>query len=172
MAKGLAEGMTQLEAYKAAGFLGGQKQSAGAVALRPEVKARVEEILGFKHEKEARSNELAIERAAITKEYIVTRTKYFIDRAARGTKPVYGKDGTITGWLPAAGDAGPAMDGLRLLAQMGGHLVDRVEVGAPGDFARLSDEDLDKELILIGTNIGLDAKALQKAIGYHPEETE
>ncbi len=62
------------------------------------------------------------------------------------------------------------MDGLRLLAQMGGHLVDRVEVGAPGDFARLSDEDLDKELILIGTNIGLDAKALQKAIGYQPAE--
>jgi hypothetical protein len=47
---------------------------------------------------------------------------------------------------------------------MGGYLIDKVEIGQPGDFARLTDEDLEKELILVGESIGIAGDQIQKAI--------
>lgn len=172
MARNLATGMTQLKAYADAGFAGKTKGAASAVATTPMMQARVQEIIATQHTKEIRSNERAIENAAIDKGWIVTRAKYIVDRAVRGTKPVYGEGGAITGWMPRSGDETAAIKGLTLLAHMGGYMVTQVEVGAPGDFARMSDDELNKELILVGESIGLSGPALQKALAYHPEETE
>lgn len=164
MAHGLAEGKTQLEAYKAAGFTGKTPASAGVVALRADVKARVSEIIAARHRQEIRSEERAIEKAAIDKSWIVARAKYVVDRAVRGTKPMYNNKGENVGWLPAASDNGAAIDGLTLLAKMGGFLINLHEIGQPGDFSRMSNEELDGELIEIGKAIGIPETAIQKAI--------
>jgi hypothetical protein len=160
MAHNMAKGMPQLEAYKAAGFTGQAKTSANAVAMRPEVKARVQEIIATQHKVEIRSTERAIERAGIDKEYYFTRLKYVIDRAVRGTKPVYGANGEVANWLPSAGDNAAAINGLELVARTNGWLIQKHEVGAPGDFARLSDKELEGELIEVGKAIGLSDKEL------------
>ena len=64
MAHGLAAGKKQLDAYKAAGFTGNTTASSTKVANRPEVIARVQEIIATQHKKEIRSNERAIEKAS------------------------------------------------------------------------------------------------------------
>jgi hypothetical protein len=128
------------------------------------VLVRKAELIRDRHEVERRAIDQAIDKAAITKEWIVTRAKYITDRAIRGTKPIYGEGGLVTSWQPTGRDDGNAINALRLLAQMGGYLIDKVEIGQPGDFARLTDEDLEKELILVGESIGIAGDQIQKAI--------
>jgi len=160
MAHALAAGKAQIAAYAEAGFSGKSQAAASKVALRPEVKARVQEIIATQHKVEIRSTERAIERAGIDKEYYFTRLKYVIDRAVRGTKPIYGANGEIANWLPSAGDNAAAINGLELVARTNGWLIQKHEVGAPGDFARLSDKELEGELIEVGKAIGLSDKEL------------
>ena len=60
MAHGLAAGKKQLQAYKDAGFTGNTTASSTKIANRPDVVARVQEIIATQHRKEIRSNERAI----------------------------------------------------------------------------------------------------------------
>lgn len=153
-----------MDAYRAAGFSGTAGASASAIAHRPDVEARVAELIALQHRREVRSEERAIEKAAIDKSWIVARAKYVVDRAVRGTKPIFDEKGATIGWLPAASDNGAAIDGLTLLAKMGGFLINLHEIGQPGDFSRMSNEELDGELIEIGKAIGIPETAIQKAI--------
>lgn len=168
LAQGLAAGKTQMVAYTEAGYKGSTTAAATKASNHPEVLVRKAEIIRERHEVERRSTDMAIEKESITKSYIVTRLKYIADRAIRGTKPVYEK-GVVTSWLPSNSDNNAAVAALKVLAQMGGHLIERVELGQPGDFARLSDEDLERELITVGESIGIDAKVVQKAIAGRAE---
>lgn len=153
-----------MDAYKAAGFAGSAASTASQVGNWPDVRARVAELIASRHRQEIRSEERAIEKAAIDKSWIVARAKYVVDRAVRGTKPIFDAKGATIGWLPAASDNGAAIDGLTLLARMGGFLINLHEIGQPGDFSRMSNEELDGELIEIGKAIGIPETAIQKAI--------
>lgn len=164
VAQGIVEGKTKTQAYRDAGFNGTNPGSVHAVTNRPDVEERVHELTAARHQRAIRSDERAIEKASISKEWIVQRAKYVVDRAVRGTKPIYDATGQPIGWLPSASDNGAAIDGLALLARMGGFLIERHEVGAPGDFSRMTDEELNAELIEVGQSIGLTDQAL-KAIG-------
>ena len=163
MAHGLAAGKLQLQAYQDAGFTGKTTAAATLVANRPEVKARVQEIIATQHKKEIRSNERAIEKAAIDKGYIVSRLQYAAELGLRG-KPLLGEDGKDTGRWSLKPDIKGAVGALRTLAQMGGHLIERHEIGSPGDFARLTDDELDLKLIEVGQAIGISGPELQRAI--------
>lgn len=164
LAQGLAAGKTQIEAYRAAGFNGQSNGAPAKACNKPDVLVRTQEIIRERHENERRANNLAVEKAAVSKEWITTRAKYIVDRAIRGTKPVYGENGVITSWLPRGGDDTAAINGLKLLAQMGGYLIEKIEFGGPGDFSRMTDEELEKELVLVGESIGIAAPVIQKAI--------
>ena len=168
MAQALALGKTQLAAYAEAGYTGDPVGSAAKRANHPDVKTRVHEIIAERHQLERRSSEKAVEDASIEKGWIVRRAKFIVDRAIRGTRAVYDKDGTVS-WMPRAGDDTAAINGLKLLAQMGGYLVEKVEFGQPGDFARLTDDELDKELLLVAESIGISPSAVQKAIAGRSE---
>lgn len=159
MAHNLAKGQPQLEAYKAAGFGGQAKTSANAVAMRPDVKARVQEIIATQHKVEIRSTERAIEKASIDKEWCISRLKYIVEFGIRG-RPMLDDKGADTGKYIVKPDLRSAGGALRTLTQMGGWLVNQHEIGAPGDFARLSDKELDGELIEVGKAIGLSDKEL------------
>ena len=83
------------------------------------------------------------------------------DGAAAGCMGVDGcGDGAVAGWLPSAGDNAAAINGLELVARTNGWLVQKHEIGGPGDFARLSDEELQGELIEVGKAIGISDKEL------------
>lgn len=148
-----------MDAYTAAGFTGKTVQSAGAVAQRPEVRARVNEIIATQHKVEIRSTERAIEKASIDKEWCISRLKYIVEFGIRG-RPMLDDKGTDTGKYIVKPDLRSAGGALRTLTQMGGWLINQHEIGAPGDFARLSDKELDGELIEVGKAIGLSDKEL------------
>lgn len=157
-------GKTQLQMYQEAGYSGETPTAAAKVCNHPDVKTRAYELIQERHERERAANRQAIDDAAIDKGYIVRRLKFITDRAIRGTMPVYDKDGQVTSWLPRRGDDTAAINALKVLAQMGGYLVERVELGQPGDFARMTDDELTKEMLLVGESIGIDSKMIQRAI--------
>lgn len=164
MALGLAAGLAQMAAYAAAGFKGKTKGAASAVAVRPEVKSRVQELLATQHRKEVQSSERAIEQAAIDKGWIVQRAKYIVELGIRGGAPLLGKDGKPTGEFSGKPNLSAAVRSLELLTAMGGYVVHRHELGQPGDFSRLTDEELDAKMIEVGEAIGISGPVLQKVI--------
>lgn len=164
LAQGLFAGKTQLVAYKEAGYTGASTAAATKASQHPEVKMRVAELVRERHEAQRQVNERALEQEKVDKGWIIRRAKFIADRGIRGTKPIYDDKGAAIGWQPTARDDGNAINALKLLAHMGGYLIDKVEVGQPGDFARLTDDELTKELLLVGESIGLDPRQVQKAI--------
>lgn len=163
MAQGLFRGLTQLQAYKEAGYKGDTTASANKIAQHADIQVRIAELVRERHESQRAINERMLEQESITKHYLVSRLKFLADSSIRGTKVIYDKQGNPS-YQRTAQDGTVAHSCLRTLAQMGGHLVDRVEVGQPGDFARLSEDELMKELVLVGESIGLDPVQVQKAI--------
>ncbi len=169
LAQGLALGKPQMAAYHEAGYKGQHSSAATKACNHPDVLVRKAELIRDRHEIERRAIDVAIDKASITKEYVVTRLKYITDRAIRGTKPVY-ENGVVSSWLPSNSDNNAAVAALRVLAQMGGFLIEQVEFGQPGDFAaRLTDADLAKELILVGESIGIAGDQIQKALAGRAE---
>jgi hypothetical protein len=164
LAQGLFAGKTQLQAYQAAGYKGSNTAASTKAANHPEVQARVAELVRERNDAQRAANERILEQEGVSKKWIITRAKYVTDRAIRGTKQIVDAQGNVTGWQPTARDDGNAINALRLLAQLGGHLIEKVEVGQPGDFARLSDDELMRELVLVGESIGIAGEQIQKAI--------
>ena len=164
LAQGLAAGKGTWQAYSDAGFTGRSKTAAHKASYHPDVQVRKAELIRERHEIERKAIDKAIEQESITKAYAVTRLKFLADRGIRGTIPVYDSKGEQTGWRPTGSDTAGAVRSLEILCRIGGFLVDKVEIGQPGDFARLSDDELTKELILVGESIGIDTKQIQKAI--------
>jgi hypothetical protein len=171
LAQALATGKTQVVACQEAGYR--VKDGDGGTASRyvhhPDVQVRKAEIIRERFEAERKASDKAIADAAIDKGYIVSRLKYLADRSIRGTKPVYDSNGVVVGWLPAHSDGAVAHSCLKTLAHMGGYLIEKVEIGGPGDHARLTDDELMKELVTVGESIGLDPKQVQKAIAGSAE---
>jgi len=164
MALALAIGKGLWEAYQSAGFQGKAHSAASSVAKRPDMKARVQELIALQHRKEVQSNERAIEQATIDKSWVVQRAKYIVELGIRGGAPRLGKDGKPTGEFSGKPNLNAAVKSLALLASMGGFIVQRHELGQPGDFSRLTDEELDAKMIEVGEAIGISGPALQKAI--------
>lgn len=166
LAQALATGKTQVVACREAGYKLNETDTGAAsrYANHPDVLVRKAEIIRERHEAERKASDKAIADASIDKGYIVSRLKYLADRSIRGTKPVYDDKGAVAGWLPAHSDGAVAHSCLKTLAQMGGYLIDKVEIGGPGEHARLNDDELRMKLIEVGESIGLDPKQVQLAI--------
>lgn len=162
-AQGIFAGKTQHQAYKDAGYKGATTGASTKAGQHQEVQGRVAELVRERHEAARMANERLLEQESITKHYLVSRLKFLADSSIRGTKVTYDKQGNPS-YQRTAQDGTVAHSCLRTLAQMGGHLVEKMEIGQPGDFARLTEDELMKELILVGESIGLDPKQVQKAI--------
>src|SRR5882757_1379187 len=126
LAHALAAGKTQAIACAEAGYKSQDRAANARASNHPDVLVRKAEILRERHEIERRAVDQAVDKAAITKEWIVTRAKYIVDRAIRGTKAVYGEGGVVTSWMPSRGDDTAAIKGLTLLAHMGGYMIERI----------------------------------------------
>jgi len=164
MALHLAAGKSIWDSYILVGYTGKVHSASTSVAKRPDVQKRVQELLATQHRKEVQSNERAIEQASIDKGWVVQRAKYIVELGIRGGAPLLGKDGKPTGQFSGKPNLNAAVKSLALLASMGGFIVQRHELGQPGDFSRLTDEELDAKMIEVGEAIGISGPALQKAI--------
>lgn len=128
-AQELAKGKSQSEAYRQSGYTGASGTiDAGASRLvrNDKVAARLAELQGR-----------ASERAVVTTESLIAEADQIKDLAI------------------AAGQYGPANAALTLKAKLAGKLVERAEVGHPGDFDRMDDADLARYVATEAAALGL-----------------
>lgn len=137
-AQELAKGKSAAQAYRVAGFKG-DRRDASKLRQHSDISRRVGELLDRREEVDSKAVELAIERTAITKEWVMERLRDNAERAMTA-KPVTDHDGKETGEYRYDGSV--ANRALELLGREIGMFVVRSETGRPGDFTKLSDDEL------------------------------
>ncbi|WP_271567754.1 hypothetical protein [Bradyrhizobium sp. CCBAU 11386] len=166
VAQALANGKTQADAYRAGGYTF-QPANAHRLCTSRAVTQRVQEIVADRVARESRIRELAIEKAALSDSWIIIRLRHTIDMAIRGL-PVYDKHGrqltNLDGSPIFRPDLAQANSGLRLAAQIQGMLVKRHEIGEPGQFTRMTDQELEFSLIEAWKALGFSEKVIQDAL--------
>lgn len=150
-------------------YLAGKFTYSAAAATtffkKPHIAARVEEIRAERREADARSRQIATEEAGVDLAWIERHFKYVAVGAMRGD-PVRDATGKMkrdpeTGAVIYRPDRKAAVDALNSLGRMKGAFIDRSEIGRPGDFSRLTDEEFDAKLIEAARDVGLPAPALK-----------
>jgi phage terminase small subunit len=130
-AQEVALGKSATEAYLAAGFVTKSKVAkvnAHKLRNRPEVDQRIDELMGWKEESNARAKEIVIERMADkiagTREWIIDRLVENVERAMQARQATDG-EGNPVGEFKY--DGGTANKALELLGKEVGMFVDRTE---------------------------------------------
>ncbi len=159
--------MTIADSYRKGGFKY-LPSPATNFFKRPDVAARVAEIVAEKVAAEGKARQFGIQRAGLTEEWVILRLKHVIDLAIRGV-PIRGRDGKETGQFKP--DLPSALNGLRTAADIKGMRIHRHEVGAPGEFARMTDDELDTALVSQALAMGLSGRAVNEIIGLRRVNT-
>lgn len=154
-----AKGGNVAASYKAAGFTG-NPAAATTFFKRPQVQKRIDEIVEQSYGAEHKAREIATKKAGLEESWIIERTKYVAEIAIRGT-PILDAHGKPTGGFSGKPQLKAAVDALRLLSDFKGMRIHRLEIGQPGDFARMSDTELDNALLEQAAAIGLPVEAVQ-----------
>lgn len=173
----LAGGGSQREAYRAGGF----RYNSGAASVffaKREVKARVQEIVAERAQTERQIAQVAAQEAGTDRAWVIRHLKHAALMGLRG-HPRYTRDGDLMkdkhgNQIYGKPDIGPAVDALKLIGQDQGMFINRTEIGGPGDFERMTDEDLKKALTLQAEKLGLPAEAVKmlEYMGADPPEEE
>lgn len=150
----LVKGKGQGEAYLAAGYKAKSVSVASAAATRllkdVKISARLNELREV-------AKVTAIETTSLSRAWVLQKLIENVQRAMTA-EPVYDTQGNETGEYKYQGNV--ANRALELLGKEVGMFIERKEVGKPGDFADVSDEELDKFLAenLGDIQAGSDAK--------------
>ena len=143
----LASGRGPTESYKEAGYTTSGKSAkvaASRLRCKPDVEARVNEIVEAKLKIEEKSTQRAIQKLAITKEYVLGRLVENVERSMQAVQ-VLDKKGIPTGEYKYEGSV--ANKALELIGRELGMFIQRTEVGAPGEFEAVQDPAKMRELI-------------------------
>ena len=81
-------------------------------------------------------------------------------------------NGHPTGRFDGKTNLRAATDALRLCADFKGMRIQRVELGGPGDFARMTDDELDMALVEQAKGLGLPEEAVTRLIELRAEPTD
>jgi hypothetical protein len=165
VAQALAAGKTQREAYQAGGY-GYKPANAHRLCTDPAITARVNEIVSQRYADEREARAIATQKAGLEESWIIARVKYVAEIALRGA-PMKGPNGETTYGQP---NLNAAVRALRLCCNIKGMLVHRHEVGEPGEFARMTDDELDTCLRAQGRALGLPEDVIEKML-RGPSET-
>jgi len=144
-AQELANGVPGTGAYILAGY---KKDSGNAARLQQDdrIIQRVSEILSEREAIHAQSTAIAIEKTALTKEWVIEKLRKNALIALGEEKikaAVFVKSSNeVRNVEITARDAGAANRALELLGKEMGMFIDRHEIGGPGDFDHMSDEEL------------------------------
>jgi phage terminase small subunit len=141
-AQELAKGRSASQAYVEAGYKA-NRHNASALARTQPIRTRVSELLQKRERVDAKATELAVEKLALTKEWVVGKLIENVERALQARR-VRGEDGEEQGEYQYQGNV--ANRALELLGKELGMFIDRKETGKPGDFAGLTDDELDARI--------------------------
>lgn len=170
----LAEGGSHREAYRAGG-LKFDPASASRLFNKPEMKARVAEIQHERAQTERQIAAQSVAEAAIDRAWVIRHLKHNALAAMRG-HPLYTRDGDFLrdkAGNPRYGkpDHAAAAVSLKLIGADLGMFIQRTEIGGPGDFARMSDGELQQELRTLVEAMGLPPEMLA-LVGPGEDEEE
>jgi hypothetical protein len=157
VARALAAGKSQADAYRTAGYVY-KPANAHRLCTSPAIAARVNEIAAHRYADDRKIREIAANEAGLDEAWILKRLKYLTDISLQG-RPVR-KNGVPTGESTKP-DGPTAVKCLTLAARIKGMLVDRHEIGQPGEFARMTDEELDAALMQQARALGFPAEAIE-----------
>lgn len=140
----VSNGDSALQAYILAGYSkNGAKQSASRLLTHADVCARIEYLRKVKEEKHAEAVEKAAKKVGITKEWILEQLAENVAMAKQAV-PVLDNEGKPTGEYKQ--NLAAANKALELLGIESGMFIKKVETGGPGDFERLTDEELEQRI--------------------------
>ncbi|MCA1458419.1 hypothetical protein I6F35_35495 [Bradyrhizobium sp. BRP22] len=93
-----------------------------------------------------------MEKTAVTREWIIGKLVENLERSMRA-RPVRSEDGEDSGEVYQGSVANKALE---ILAKIEGHMVDRKEVGRPGDFSGMTDDELEAKIgeLAAGEEVG------------------
>jgi hypothetical protein len=161
-AQAIADGRTAGEAYLAAGYSCGPQKARGhghRLRTREDVQIRIADLLQARERVAEMGMERAIAQTALTKIWVLEKLRLNAERALQ-ERPILDKDGNPTGEFRYEGAV--ANRALELIGKSLGIFIERREQGAPGDFAHLSDAELDEELAKRLTAGGLTAEQVRR----------
>jgi hypothetical protein len=138
----LVQGFSAVKAYEQAGFKR-HDGNASTLSRHPEIEARLEEIRGELSRAETGfpvgTNVIAA-RANITPDTLIQMADEFRRKAL------------------VSGQLGPGMTAVKELGILTGHRIERSEIGLPGEFDHIADDELDRLLIERFIKLGYAAK--------------
>jgi phage terminase small subunit len=136
----LAQGLTEADAHERAGYRRNDG-NASTLAQHPEVQARLKEIKG-----------------KIAAKTVIT-TETLINEAEEVRKAAYD-----------SGQFGAANTAIKGKAILSGKWVERAEIGAPGEYESLSDEELEHQLMARLAKLGF--ARVDALVDFSPSETD
>ena len=141
-AQEVASGKKLEEAHELAGYKP-DRGTASKLRQTTSISQRVSELLAEREQIHGQATAQAIERAGLTKEWVITRLRENAERALQAI-PVLDSEGAPTGEYRYEGSV--ANRALELLGKELGMFIERKEIGQPGDFDKMSDDELRAEL--------------------------
>ena len=142
-AQELAGGKTLEQAHGLAGFKV-NRGNATTLKHKESIRSRIAEITETRQKADNQSLRRAVKQAGLTKQWVIERLMENVERSMQ-EQPVIGPGGKPTGTYTHNGQA--ANRALELLGKELGMFIERREQGRPGEFAGVSDEELDGRLI-------------------------
>jgi hypothetical protein len=107
------------------------------------VRTRIDEIMADRQRRDEKATERAIEKSAISKAWVLENLRQNAERALQ-QRAVLDAQGKETGEFKY--DGAVANRALELIGKELGMFINRREQGRPGEFADLTDEQLDEEI--------------------------
>lgn len=156
----LAAGKSIKDSYISGGFKY-VPAAATTFCRRGDIRARVAELVAQRAQVEDASTRQATHKAGLTKEWVVTRLMYLAERALRGEPLLDAAGVQVPGRFSGRPQGAVAARALELLGQTMGIFVQRHELGGPGDFARLSDQELAAKITEDAHAVGMPADVIQ-----------
>jgi hypothetical protein len=169
-AQAMAQGHNVEKAYIEAGYRP-SKTNGHALRNKKEIQERVTYLFGQREHVINQSTAVAIEQTALTKTWVIENLRENALKClgklpikvthTEGMPPVEEFD-----WQP-----GPANRALELLGRELNMFIEKVEVGDPGEFARMTDAELTAQLIETAEKLEIEPSALEHLrITYQPEK--
>jgi len=180
LAQNLAKGIMGIkEACKDAGYSSHAAQCT-AKTNQPHIKERVAELRAMRDKVVSRvltqdmesTAQIAV-RLGISKEKIIQGLWWNAQRCLRG-QPELDANGVQTGRFIGKPDSHGANQALKLVGlECFGMFVERLEIGGPGDFSRMTDDELAKRAMEDAAALGLPAEATEALmLTFAPDKPE
>jgi hypothetical protein len=158
-AKLKADGVPNVDAHEQV-YGKRSRQAASTLFKRPDIIARVVEIQTERVQSEIDTTEHALKQLGMTKKWWLSGLKANAERCLRG-KPIFDSKGKPTGEYTGIPDVHGFNKSMELIGRAMGLFIEKIEVGGPGDFARLSDEELLAKVETDAAALGLPSEATE-----------